>query len=484
MSHFHIERKRAAVAAYRHAKRLKTEHGAKWLNPVEHAQAVAGGGSRAQIFNWLKSDFSEAAVEQREERRGASPSLSEDETSLLVGFACFLRSSQKPVDLKVMSQFCTSHLSTTPSMPTISRIMKRFGFSSQKTMTRNSRMVSEDVVEAALDAILELRSYEFSPDQLLFMDETGLWSNVTQPKTYHFANWYTTPPFFDLTRFFRNRYCRATLHLSYFSSLSPTTSLPGFLFCICTLILRNNPVVRETADRFRDTLALTIRGDGVDIPPFFIAHTYKNASIASGRRCKRDEEPVKGMNIPRMMQYIDHISGYVEKTSLLVMDRLSSHTSARIRRYTEAKTLPNGERMFYILLLPAKTAFLISPLDMGAIGAFKAHYHRLDRSTLQLKRNAVQDAWDQVSNDTLVNICRNCGVIGEESIESLRQRFLKEVKGLIPEQVQQHLDFYDSWSSGVLQVEGANLGRGVALEQPLQLPEGHLDGRRWSNFGV
>jgi hypothetical protein len=250
------------------------------------------------------------------------------------------------------------------------------------------------------------------------------------------------------------------------------------------LTSRNNPVVKEQGDRFRDTLTLTIRGDGVDIPPFFIAHTYKNASRASGRRCDRDEEPVKGMNIPRMKQYIDHISQYVTKTSLLVMDRLSSHTSAQIRRHIESKTLPSGERMFYILLLPAKTAFLISPLDMGAIGAFKAHYHRLDRSTLQKKLNAVQEAWDQVSNESLKNICRNCGVIGEEDIDSLRQRFLKEVAGLVPEQVTQHLDFYDAWSSGHIAVEGAHLGRGVTLEQPLQLPEGYLDGRRWSNFGV
>jgi len=194
MSHFHIERKRAAAAVYRHVKRLKTEHGAKWLSPVELAQSAAGGGSRAQIFRWLKSDLSDDAVEQHEEGRGASPVLSEDETSLLVGFACYLRSTQKPVDSKILSQFCTSHLSKTPSQPTISRIMQRFGFSSQKTMTRNSRMVSEEVVEDALDAILELRSYEFSPDQLLFMDETGLWSNVSQPQTYHFANWYMTPP--------------------------------------------------------------------------------------------------------------------------------------------------------------------------------------------------------------------------------------------------------------------------------------------------
>lgn len=251
-----------------------------------------------------------------------------------------------------------------------------------------------------------------------------------------------------------------------------------------TLSLRNNPVVKETGDRFRDTLALTIRGDGVDIPPFFITHTYKNASRGSGRRCDKDEEPVKGMNIPRMKQYIDHISQYVTKTSLLVMDRLSSHTSGQVRRCIESFTLPSGERMFYIFLLPAKTAFLISPLDMGAIGAFKSHYHRLDRSTIQKKKYAVSEAWAQVSNDTLRNICLNCGVVGEESIESLRERFLKEVGSVIPEQAAQLLDFYDAWSSGHINIPGANRARKVKLERPLQLDEGNLDGRRWTNYGV
>jgi hypothetical protein len=243
-------------------------------------------------------------------------------------------------------------------------------------------------------------------------------------------------------------------------------------------------VVKEEGDRFRDTVALTIRGDGIDIPPFFIAHTYKTASKASGRRCKGDEDPVKGMNIPRMKLYIDHIAQYVVKTSVLVMDRLSSHTSAEVRRYIESFFLPSGERMFYILLLPAKTAFLISPLDMGTIAAFKAHFHRLDRSTLFRKRKAVQEAWDMVSNESLVNICRKCGVIGEEDIESLRTRFLKQVVGLVPEKLAQHLDYYDSWSSGAVQIEGARLTRGVSLERPLQMDEGYLDGHHWTNFGV
>jgi len=230
MSHFHIERKRAAVAVYRHAKRLKTEHGAKWLNPVALAQSAAGGGSRTQIYEWQRSDLFDASIEQHEERRGASPELSEDETSLLVGFACFLRSSQKPVDSKILSQFCTSHLSKTPSQPTISRIMQQFGFSSQKTMTRNSRMVSENVVEDALDAILEQRSHGFSADQLLFMDETGLWSNVAQPKTYHFSNWYLTPQSLHLTRFFCNRLVARHSPHSFSSSLSPLNCIYSLFF--------------------------------------------------------------------------------------------------------------------------------------------------------------------------------------------------------------------------------------------------------------
>jgi len=236
-------------------------------------------------------------------------------------------------------------------------------------------------------------------------------------------------------------------------------------------------------DQFRDTVALTVRGDGVDIPPFIIVHTYRNASYASGRRCAKTEEPVKGMNILRMKDYVTHLSLYVQKPTLLCMDRLSSHTSAKTRRFIDSFTLPTGERMFIPLLLAPKTAFLISPLDMGVIGAFKAHFHKLDRHTIDLKLRAVQQAWDQVSNSSIESICLNCGVVGEESIESLRQRFLKEVVNVVPEKIANHLDFYNSWVGGHIEVEGAHLARGIQLQQPQQLSEGFMDGVYWSNYG-
>ena len=242
-------------------------------------------------------------------------------------------------------------------------------------------------------------------------------------------------------------------------------------------------MVKDTGDRFRDTLALTVRGDGVDIPPYTIVHTYRTASRASGRRCTANEDPVKGMNIDRMKDYIDHISWYVKETSLLIMDRLSSHTSRRLRDYIATKKTATGEPLFIPLFLPAKTAFLLSPLDMGGIGAFKSKYYTLDRSTLDLKLRAAAQAWDSVSNESLKNICVNCGIVGEESVESLRQRFLKEVGALIPPGKQEYLDYYDAWKSGFIEVEGATRGRGVILETPEQLPDGYMDGVYWTNFG-
>jgi len=246
---------------------------------------------------------------------------------------------------------------------------------------------------------------------------------------------------------------------------------------------RSNPVVQEKGDSFRDTLALTVRGDGVDIPPFTIVHTYKNASYSSGRRCKTNEDPIKGMNIPRMIDYIDHIAQYVTEPSLLIMDRLSSHTSGVVRQHILKKKTSTGEELFIPIFLPAKTAFLISPLDMGAISAFKSNFHKLDRGTVTLKLRAIHEAWYQVSNQALVNIFQNCGLIGSEAIGALRQRFMKSVGHLIPPELEYYKTFYDAWISESIDVPGAKLHRGVQLARPSQLPEGHLDGIYWANFG-
>ena len=189
MSHYHIERKRAACDLYRFLMDPRTSPTMKSKDAVKLASVASGGASRNEIFCWLREDLSPAAVSQKPENRGAARLLSDDQEALLVGFALCTRSSLEPVTLTTLQQFYQSHLSVTPSLPTLSRTMNEYGFSSQKAMSRSSRMVTEEVVDGAISSIEEIRSYGFEPDQLLFMDESGLWSNVREPRTYHYRNW-------------------------------------------------------------------------------------------------------------------------------------------------------------------------------------------------------------------------------------------------------------------------------------------------------
>jgi hypothetical protein len=188
-THYNIHRKRAAVDVYRAAKRFCKEAAQNSIDPLFIASVAAGGASRTRIFEWLKQDLSDEAQEVRDETRGRPSILSDDQEQLLVGFAVSIRSSLESVSLQTLSQFCKSYFSLTLSHSTLSRIMTEHCFSSQKAMTRNSRMTSEEVVDDALSAIEEIRSYKFPPHRIICMDETGLWSNVTKPKTYHFKNW-------------------------------------------------------------------------------------------------------------------------------------------------------------------------------------------------------------------------------------------------------------------------------------------------------
>ena len=164
-------------------------------------------------------------------------------------------------------------------------------------------------------------------------------------------------------------------------------------------------------DCFRDTAALTVRADGVDIPPFLIKGQVGNASYASGRRPEL------------MLQYVHHIHWYVQEPSLLILDRLGSHRSKKVIEHIEQYRTADDRQMFKVLLLPPKTAFLLSPLDNGVNSTFKKYFHTFDRSTFELKKIAVTRAWAKVKTESIANFASACGVDGKRSLSTLRAQF-------------------------------------------------------------
>jgi hypothetical protein len=255
------------------------------------------------------------------------------------------------------------------------------------------------------------------------------------------------------------------------------------IYCLI-IYVSGNAVVEEEGDTYRDTMAASLLGDGTWLSPFFVESQYANASYASGRRPEPNQKPIKGMNINKMKEYIDHIDAQVDEPKVIIWDRLSSHISKEVRDYAHSKKCSDGRQKFKTLLLPAKAAFLISPCDMGFFGMWKPEYYKYDRSTKPLKFSAARDTWKSMDPDKIKNLFINCGLTSKEAPHVLRQRFINEVQCGIPEELEDVWDYYDGWLSGSFEVEGATRPRSAPLTKPTQLPDTGLNGVYWQNFGA
>lgn len=160
------------------------------------ARAASGGATDEAIRNWLKLNIDEdpeAAEEEEKERlakRGAKQKFDADFKALLVGFAIHRRLSFRAVSAQDLIDFAHGTFGRVILQQRVSEILNGYGFTSQLSMGRNSRMTDEQVVEDCVSFILELRNIRKSFWSLLVMDETGLWSNVVARLTYHFRNLY------------------------------------------------------------------------------------------------------------------------------------------------------------------------------------------------------------------------------------------------------------------------------------------------------
>ena len=156
------------------------------LPPVPHVNTY---------LRWKREQLSPSEHQAHRSSQGRHRKLSELQEDLLIGYACDRRRALLAVTQADLIDFAKTHLNVTLSHATITEITQRAGFSSQKAMKRESRMTTQKVVDDSIAFLEEVRSYKYSLDRIIIMDETGLWSNVVAPRTLHFVNGYTTSIF-------------------------------------------------------------------------------------------------------------------------------------------------------------------------------------------------------------------------------------------------------------------------------------------------
>ena len=189
---------RATIRVYKAAKRSSVHTSPTGPDPVSAAKAASGGASRATIYRWLKANMSDSSIYKRLKNRGRHRKLSDDLEALAIGFVIDLRLNFVAVDRKKVQEFIGSFLKKKVSLEYITKLLRKYGITEQSGLGRNSRMISPEVVDDAINFITELREESWSPKNILVMDETGIWSNSVRNRTFHFSNWYDF--YFDLIK--------------------------------------------------------------------------------------------------------------------------------------------------------------------------------------------------------------------------------------------------------------------------------------------
>lgn len=155
---------------------------------LDLASVVAGGADHKTINRWVNSDISPEAEKERLRERGRKIEIPRAVRLLTAGYAINRRLDLKAVSRQDIIDFARGIFDFRLSPQRVSEIMKEYGLSYQIAMSRNSRMTSTEVADSAYEFISEIWRMKLDPKDIMVMDETGLWSNVTRKRTYHFIN--------------------------------------------------------------------------------------------------------------------------------------------------------------------------------------------------------------------------------------------------------------------------------------------------------
>ena len=88
---------------------------------------------------------------------------------------------------------------------------------------------------------------------------------------------------------------------------------------------------------------------------------------------------------------------------LLIMDRLQVHLNRNVRDSLE-------ELNFEVEYFPPKSSKDLSPLDNSLFAVFKTGLRQRRYRTQGGKRRACQDVWNWITEETVRNMFRKCGL--------------------------------------------------------------------------
>ena len=184
--------KQAVPRAYAAQKKRNNRGVSPKRSPDKVAMEFTGVKSRQTIWRWRHTNQSPRAIAERRSRAGRPPALNEIAEFLIIGYALYLRSESQAVPAKILIDFAAAHLKKTINKSQVSKLLQKHGWSSRRSLKRNSRQLDGEVADQSVDFIVELRGLGIDTKNWYVMDEAGIWSNTVPRRAYHPRSGYAT----------------------------------------------------------------------------------------------------------------------------------------------------------------------------------------------------------------------------------------------------------------------------------------------------
>ena len=339
---------------------------------VQFRQAVQSGAPIHSIlansplpptttYRWISTDMSPTAQSQRQIHPRRAANLSIQEESKVLRIAKKLRENHQPVTIEVTRQIIahvTNGRVPNCSKTWISLFWKKHGWPSRRVQQKNQKELRDSLKDEVAEFRNEVNQYvsnnNIPLNHIHVMDETGLWNGSVVQRTY----------------------------------CDPSTMDSGVL---------------GKGDHRRDTGVVAISADG-SVNSFFIKHVPQRTQTINGQRTIVTRG-VSGMGLSQMDQWVTHFGSTHSEAekSVLLMDRLKSHTNQKIVSRLE------NEYNIKVFHFPPQGAKYASVCDNSFFSTLKNRMSKKDTSTTEVKEKTFKELCSAFEPSIIQNYWRHCG---------------------------------------------------------------------------
>lgn len=208
--------------------------------------------------------------------------------------------------------------------------------------------------------------------------------------------------------------------------------------------------IADDRRRWKDVVYEAFSPDGSMTPPVVFT---SDTSVPLGDYHPLQIYQFDGIKGPRWQstfRWIDEVSPTLPAKVLMIWDDLPAHRNPKVLQELEANNIE-------VFTLPHASHGLLNPCDNSLNALIRRQYYKGDRSTHQNMLMSARDAFNSISDETVVEYFKHTGIIGEDDPPDIADSLANEgyhADEVKEEHVQSMKQAFRDWKHGLRKLDG------------------------------